>query len=203
MENFIIGWEELENIGYESKLGKSLKNTLHKFDKDELFDELFAIIQYFTSMDEEKIPYENRIKSIQSCDLKYSKYYPNVPVEKAFNDILGIRITISDYSVFDLINIPQNVKIADMRNGKANDDGYRGIHVYIQKTHFHYPIEVQFVTEKDKFFNQMLHDKLYKQVPNPEIGKTLRSLYDDGHICNEEDFRKEYENVLLNCKKIQ
>lgn len=202
MEKFIIDWEKLEDIGYVTNLGKSLKNTLHKFNKDELFEELFDMIQYFTSMDEEAIPYENRIKSIQSCDLKYSKYYPNVPVEKAFNDILGIRITISDYSIYDLIKIPENVRIADMRNGKANDDGYRGIHLYIQKSHFHYPVEVQFVTEKDKIFNQLLHDNLYKQEPNPEVGKKLRMLYDSGKINNEEDFRKEYQNVLLNCKKI-
>lgn len=33
-----IDWQELENIAYQSKLGKSLKNTLRKFEKEELFD---------------------------------------------------------------------------------------------------------------------------------------------------------------------
>jgi len=195
MEEVKIEWSELENIEYETKLGKSLKNTLHKFDKEELYDELFSMIKHYTTM-AESIPYEKRIKAIHSCELKYLKYYPNTPVEKVFNDILGIRITVSSYDVFDSIDITENAKIADMRNGKATDDGYRGIHVYLQKSHFHYPIEIQFVTPEDKFFNELLHDNTYKYVKDATIGKTLRKLYDDGVIKSSDDFRKELEYVL-------
>ena len=37
-------------------------------------------------------------------------------------------------------------RIADMSNGKAADDGYRGVHAYYQKSGKHYPIEIQFNT---------------------------------------------------------
>ncbi len=33
-----------------------------------------------------------------------------------------------------------------MSNGKAADDGYRGVHAYYQKSGKHYPIEIQFNT---------------------------------------------------------
>lgn len=40
--------------------------------------------------------------------------------------------------------------IADMSSGKAVDDGYRGVHVYYQKSGKHYPIEIQFNTLFDR-----------------------------------------------------
>lgn len=189
-----IDFDELAKYGYQSTLGKSLKNTLRKFDREELFEELHNAIRHYTTVSGE-IPYEKRIKSIQSCELKYTKYYPSTEVEKVFNDILGLRITISSYEVFDTIDIPVGVKVADMRYGKAKDDGYRGIHVYIQQNHFRYPIEVQFVTEGDKQFNEWLHDQTYKYVSDPKIGKTLRELYDDGIINNADEFRKELKTL--------
>ena len=53
-----------------------------------------------------------------------------------FNDVLGIRIIVDSYDVVDNIKLPDFVKMADMRNGKANDDGYRAVHMYYQKNHF-------------------------------------------------------------------
>ena len=40
-----------------------------------------------------------------------------------------------------------------MSNGKAVDDGYRGVHVYYQKSGKHYPIEIQFNTLFDRQLN--------------------------------------------------
>ena len=194
METFTIDWNTLERISYRSQLGKSLKNTLRKFNKEELFDEINSLILYFTEH-ENIITHEHRIKSLQSCNLKYKKYYPSVEVEKVFNDILGIRIIVNDYTVVDNIILPDGVKIADMRNGKANDDGYRGIHMYYQKDHYHYPIEIQFMTLKDRQFNEWLHIFLYKYVSDNLIGVRLRRLYDNGIINTEEDFRKEMQNL--------
>lgn len=196
-----IDWEKLENLGYRSQLGKSLKNTLRKFDKEELFEELRDMIRYYTCIAGE-VPFEKRIKAIQSCELKYSKYYPSKEVEKVFNDILGIRITINSYASFDELELPCGSETADMRNGKASDDGYRGIHVYLQQDHFRYPIEVQFVTPMDKTFNEWLHDNTYKYVTDIEVGRKLRYLYEEGVIQNLEDFRKELRNVLSDSKKI-
>lgn len=193
-----IDWELLDNISYQSNLGKSLKNTLRKFDKEELFDEIDdMIINFHTSISDDIFPYENRIKSLQSCVLKYKKYYPSTPVEKAFNDILGIRIIVDNYDVVDAINLPDNVRVADMRLGKANDDGYRGIHIYFQKDHYHYPIEFQFVTVRDRQFNEWLHIYLYKYVADNSIGTKLRSMYDADEIKSEDDFVKEMRKCVM------
>ena len=191
-----VDWNLLSDVSYRTNLGKSLKNTLRKFDKDALFGELNDMIDYFSSIIEEiPINAEKRIKSIHSCQLKYEKYFPNVQVEKAFNDILGIRVIVDDYSVFDAIELPDGVKIADMRNGKARDDGYRGIHLYFQKDHFHYPIEVQFMTPFDRQFNEWLHIYLYKYVKDLGVGIKLRKMYENGELINETDFRKEMKEL--------
>ena len=50
-----------------------------------------------------------------------------------------------------------------MTKGKAIDDGYRGVHVYYQKSGRHYPIEIQFNTLFDRQLNNWLHDYLYKK----------------------------------------
>jgi putative GTP pyrophosphokinase len=193
-----IDWEKIGQISYHSNLGKSLKNTLRKFDKEALIDEIQEVIKCFNAIDlDSEVPYENRVKALQSCILKYNKYYPSKPVEQAFNDLLGFRVIIKDYSIFDEIQVPENVKIADMRNGKANDDGYRGIHLYFQKSHFHYPIEFQFVTGHDKLFNQWLHDNTYKYIADSTIGHKLRVLYEQGIITCEEDFRKEMQRLCV------
>ena len=110
-------------------------------------------------------------------------------MEKTFNDILGIRIIVDDYSIVDDIKLPNCVKIADMRNGKANDDGYRAIHMYYQKDHYHYPIEIQ--------FNEWLNLFLYKYVSDSSVGVQLKSLYDAGVIVTENDFRKEMHKLCV------
>ena len=69
--------------------------------------------------------YVSRIKSSDSIELK-SQRHPDLRFQSVFNDILGIRIHCSEYPVF----IPDYYRIVDLRKGKADDDGYRGIHLY-------------------------------------------------------------------------
>ena len=123
METITIDWNMIDNISYQTQLGKSLKNTLRKFDKEALFDEIDSLIMHMIE-NEENIKEEHRVKSLQSCYLKYDKYFPSTQIEKVFNDVLGIRIIVDSYDVVDNIKLPDFVKMADMRNGKANDDGY-------------------------------------------------------------------------------
>ena len=79
-----------------------------------------------------------------------------------------------------------------MSNGKAHDDGYRGVHVYFQRKSTCYPIEIQFNTLYDRQLNNWLHDYLYKKSYPDEVGKTLR---------NEIQFEEALKNVLSNCQK--
>lgn len=193
-----IDWDSLKSISYQSNLGKSLKNTLRKFDKEELFDDIESAISYFTEIAlEEVVHYPYRVKSLQSCMIKYEKYYPSTAVEKAFNDLLGIRIIIGDYSDLDSLQLPEMTKVVDMRNGKAIDDGYRGIHIYFQKDHSHYPIEIQFMTPSDRQFNEWLHIYVYKYIEDRSVGRHLRELYEQGVIKNEESFRKEMQKCAI------
>lgn len=197
----LIDWNILDQLSYRTTLEKSLKNTIRKFDRNALFDELTNYISFLIE-NADILEEEHRIKSYHSCELKYNKYYPSTEVEKVFNDILGIRITVSDYSEVKTIALPSMVKVVDLQSGKANDDGYRAIHYYYQKDHFYYPIEVQVMSSHDKTFNEWLHTDIYKYGYDNSVGLHLKSMYDNGIINSKEDFRKEMQNyVLSNSKK--
>ena len=132
--------ELLQHLSYESKLGKSLKNTLRKFDKNYIIDEILDLKEFYESTDFLKgVKFSYRIKSLHSCILKYDKYYPSIEVNKCYNDLLGIRVIVSDYK--EILDQDLKIfKIADMRSGKVKDDGYRGIHLYYQNSNKHYQI---------------------------------------------------------------
>lgn len=196
MEQITIDWDLLDTFSYRTNLGKSLKNTLRKFNKVLLLEEISEVISAMDSH-ADAITHDHRVKALQSCYLKYNKYYPSTPVEKAFNDLLGIRIIVSDYTLVDQMILPDNVKIADMRHGKAQDDGYRAIHMYYQKDHFCYPIEIQFMTATDELFNKWLHIYLYKYISDSSIGQKLKTLYDKGLIVSKNDFEKEMQKLCV------
>lgn len=92
-------------------------------------------------------------------------------------------------------------RIADMSSGKAGDDGYRGVHVYYQKSGKHYPIEIQFNTLFDRQLNNWLHDYLYKKNYPIETGKIMREKYESGLIRNEQEFMEVLNNVLSDSKR--
>ncbi|WP_455792188.1 hypothetical protein [Clostridium butyricum] len=183
----------LDAISYETKLGKNLKNTLRKVDKDLLMDELNDYRLFLKKRRRLLDQHTYRIKSLQSIKLKYDRYYPTKEIGTCFNDILGIRIIVLDYDI-NLSN--ENIRHVDMLNGKKNDDGYRGYHIYYKKSNFHYPIEVQFFTERDYIFNMWLHKYVYKYKDNM-IGIKLKDLYDKGIIQNEDDFKEELEKCII------
>ena len=201
-ELYGINEELLKQLSYESKLGKSLKNTLRKFDKKELINELLDIKEFYESTNLlRNVKFSYRIKSIQSCILKYDKYYPSTELNKCYNDLLGIRIILKDYNEVLLKDL-SIFKVADMRNGKVNDDGYKGIHLYYQKSNRHYPIEIQINSKFDRRFNDWLHIHLYKHTNNNNIGVFLRTKYDNNEIKNEDEFKEALKNVLSSCKEI-
>ncbi|HCQ5685445.1 TPA: hypothetical protein OLY49_002869 [Clostridioides difficile] len=192
----------LDELSYESKLGKSLKNTLRKFNKDDIFKEIRNISRYLnTRKIDFKFPVSYRIKSYHSCLIKYDKYYPNMELNKCFNDLLGIRIIVDSY--YELFEQDlSSFRLADMRTGKANDDGYRGVHLYYQKSNLHYPIELQINTKVDRQINDLLHMYIYKHTKSNLIGKEVRKLFDEGNFKNIEEFKGVIEDVLCDSEKI-
>jgi ppGpp synthetase/RelA/SpoT-type nucleotidyltranferase len=141
----------------------------------------------------------NRIWAFRS--MKYERYYPNHQARKVFNDILGFRAFCDDYKQVLLLSDTNRFRIADLTSGKAENDGYRGVHVYYQKSGSHYPIEIQFNTLFDRQFNNWLHECLYKRHYSAVIGAILRARYEHGLISNEAEFKEAFKNVLLNCER--
>lgn len=195
--------EKLSILSYHSKLGISLKKNLHNFCKEDLFKELEDINAWYdSSTDLYDISADYRIKSIHSAYLKYEKYYPDHQARKVFDDMLGFRILCDSYEEIRKLRECENIRMADMSVGKANDDGYRGIHIYFQKSGHHYPIEIQYNTYYDRQINNWLHKYVYKRNYNSTIGCILRREYENGGIRTEQEFREVLNRVLPDCKKI-
>ena len=191
----------LDMLSFESHLEIPLKKNLHYFDKESLIEELIAMTEW---LDEQELLYEialdYRIKSLDSILMKYERYYPDHQTRKVFNDILGFRAFCDSYEQILEEKSPQ-FRIADMTKGKSVDDGYRGVHVYYQKSGRHYPIEIQFNTLFDRQLNNWLHDNLYKKNYSIETGKIMRDKYESGFIRNEHEFKEVLNNVLFDSER--
>lgn len=186
----------ISSLCYKTKLMSRLSHSLSYFDKDELIDDISDALFFFNERQEliESFSDCYRIKSINSVLMKYDRYDKRTSVERVYNDLLGFRLICEAYDTLDISEDVSIRRISDMRYGKRIDDGYRGIHIYIQPSHEHYPIEVQINTLHDRIFADWAHIYLYKQA-DISIGVRLRKLYDDGIIKTEEDFKKE----MLRC----
>ena len=146
-----------------------------------------------------EIALDYRVKSLDSILLKYERYYPDHQTRKVFNDILGFRAFCDSYD--QVLEETSQFRIADMTKGKAMDDGYRGVHVYYQKSGRYYPIEIQFNTLFDRQLNNWLHDYLYKKNYPIEIGMIMRDKYENGSIRNEHEFKEVLNNVLFDSER--
>lgn len=195
-----LSLEELKTLSFQSNLGISLKKNLHYFDQSQLLEELDEVRRWYLMQPQlSDLPIDYRIKSQQSIELKFSRYYPDHQVRKVFNDILGFRSLVDSYKPLLDFSLSDSIRIADMSLGKAHDDGYRGVHVYYQRSGFCYPIEIQYNTFYDRQFNNWLHKYTYKRVLDVRVGARLRLLYERGKIRNEEQFVRSIRDVLSGC----
>lgn len=195
-----LSFQKLEKLSYHSELGISLKRNLHYFDKKALREELTKVtIWYDTCQDLSDVKTDYRIKSIQSACLKYNRYYPDHQARKVFNDLLGFRILCNSYENIFSLQGDKRIRIVDMSKGKANDDGYRGVHVYFQLSNYHYPIEIQYNTYCDRQINDWLHKYVYKKHYANKVGFALRKQYEDSKIRTETEFEEGLRHVLSDC----
>lgn len=156
----------LKSLSYRTSLNKSLKGKLRTFNKIDLLNEALHIVDWYDLekgdiLDNVAIDY--RIKSEQSIINKYYRYYPDRDTEKVFNDLLGFRSLCDSYDDIIALQKMKYFKVVDMSKGKADDDGYRGVHLYFQIDHYHYPLEIQYNTLYDRYLNDWLHDFVYKK----------------------------------------
>lgn len=189
----------LSSLSYPAARGISLKRTLKSVPKDMLLTDVYSMAEW---LDEQEvlstIAVDYRIKSVESIDKKHDRYIGSeIQIRKVFNDVLGFRGFCDNYSdILALSASAPGFRVADMSNGKANDDGYRGVHVYFQKDGHHYPIEIQFNTFYDRQLNNWLHDYLYKKDYPSSVGRILRENYEQGKIHNDSDFQEVLNRVL-------
>ena len=185
----------LDKLSYKSNLGISLKRNLHYFNKEDVMKEMITLVGWLKNQSVlEDVPIDFRIKSMESISSKFDRYYPGHQLRKVFDDILGFRAFCDSYDDVLKLEFP-NIRIVDMTKWKANDDGYRGVHVYYQRDTDYYPIEIQFNTLYDRQINNWLHDYVYKKNYPLSVGKELRRQYENGNIKNVEEF----EEVLAKC----
>ncbi|EOT27562.1 hypothetical protein C805_01670 [Eubacterium sp. 14-2] len=133
LEKNSLSVQILRELSYKSKMERSLVNSLRKFDKETLFQEVSEMIRFYQEADIlDIVDLDYRIKSVDSCIRKYNKFYPDMRLEKVFNDILGFRMLTDSYASLLEGEMPEEVRIVDISHGKAKDDGYRGVHIYFQ-----------------------------------------------------------------------
>lgn len=191
-----LSQEILEGLSYQSRLGKSLKNNLNAFEKESLLQDALEATEWFDAnelLGEVAVDY--RIKSEESIRSKYERYYPDRPVQKVFNDLLGFRTLCTSYDEALHLEIP-HITVVDMSKGKARDDGYRGVHLYYKMDNFHYPIELQCNTFLDRQLNDWLHDYVYKKNYPLSVGCALRARYEHGEFTETESFKEVLNDVL-------
>lgn len=93
-----LSLEILSNLSYKSQLGKSLKNNLNAFEKERLLQDALTATEWFDENELlAEVALDYRVKSEESIRSKYERYYPDRPVLKVLNDLLGFRSLCGSY----------------------------------------------------------------------------------------------------------
>ena len=72
----------ISKLFYHTTL-KSLKNTLHKFDKQELMNDISLARDFYDeALETLDFPYDYRIKSMESCRIKYIDIIQITPLKE-------------------------------------------------------------------------------------------------------------------------
>ena len=167
-----------ENSEYYSKV--NWKNTLvcNILEDKELLD---TIISYRDFINENIIPLlmdfkqfntdaakvNIRAKAKNSIEYKIENYIKNhengeVPINKCFNDLFGIRIICSNKIENEQIMQLTNTKYKNLKCIDSSKKEYRAIHVYFKKDNFTFQWELQVWNKVDEINNIRSHEK-YKQ----------------------------------------
>lgn len=177
-------WSAIDIVHERYEMGLNLKRTYDPADKEfigivaRLHEEFtFHTLEYIEDlmdiMDEYKeIDFTFRYKDPISIIQKMENQTIRKPLNKTVNDALGLRFIIN-CDTKTLLNIAMelkdaypitdgNCRVVDQTEGKKNDDGYKGIHVYSKYNNNTFPIEIQLWTRVHALLNEYLHDNIYK-----------------------------------------
>lgn len=173
----------LYNKAYESKF--NLKAPLSFIDLSGLKSEIKNVISRYNALNLDFEGAEHRVKTMESVEAKLDRDYDtNLRAYITLNDLLAYRVIVSSYSI-NLMTLPDDVSIYVFR-----EHGYHAYNLYLQKTPYHYPIEIQVMTRSDYEFSKLSHDILYKQK-NTAYGDTIRDMFNQGKIVTKTDLERE------------
>lgn len=180
-----ISKEILDELSYQSTLGKSLKQiSLSRTPLERIIQDIGKYRASYVDILIQENLIGSRFKSDDSICRKYEKTLKNHGgFKQCFNDVLGFRLHLEEYPS----EFPDYFRVVDLRQGKKTDDGYRAIHLYYQRDHLAYPIEIQLWCEKDYQFNVWSHRYIYK-YDTAEIGRRMYQYYLKNEIQTEEQF---------------
>ena len=88
-----------------------------------------------------------------------------------------------------------------MSNGKTHDDGYRGVYIYYQYGHRHYPIEIQYNTYYDRQMNNWLHKYVWSKHHPANVGSPCEESTREEESETECECEEVLRDVLSDCKK--
>lgn len=169
----------LRKLSFRTRLEENLDQPISGLDEETLTEELKNIVAWYDSSDIlAGLPIDYRIKSLQAILRKYQRASGESRVERVFNDILGFRTLCDNYEEILRLREAKNISVVDMSNGKTHDDGYRGVYIYYQYGHRHYPIEIQYNTYYDRQMNNWLHKYVWSKHRPANVGITLRREYE-------------------------
>lgn len=206
----------------------SLKKSIEKFiEEDYDFEKVYLEVEKYISKDNKgiadlsevieklskitDIDIISRIKSKKSLSDKWNKYKGRKwEVRKVFNDIVGIRI-VTHNEIDDIIYIIEKVKkiknyniyIKDYRSKpKSNDDGYRGVHSYIQNNSKSFKVEIQTWDKINFIFSVYTHGNIYKSDKNNvDYSMALREWIEQLSVISSCQFTNFLYDIMSNPKE--
>ena len=219
-------WKNIEDVHKHFKLEFNTKSSYDSED-DEVLRHVAGLQEEFTFltleyiqklveiMDEyEGIDFTFRYKDPVSMMAKMKNQTMSKPLNKVLNDALGLRFIINcdtdrlrhiALKLEDAYPIESGIcRVVDQTEGKRNDDGYKGIHIYSKFDNNTFPIEIQLWTRVHALLNEYLHDNIYKTGhANGELDEhalELRNWLEDVPVLPDDFEVKSYVDFLYERK---
>ena len=151
--------EILDAISIKSSYGRSMNKL--KITDDLVNCVMADVISYECLVQNSDVlkDYAFRVKAEDSIMRKIERY-PDKDAKQIFNDVLSLRLIVDEYPE----TYPDYFRVVDMSEGKADNDGYRGVHLYYKRDNYSYTIEIQLWSKEHQEFNTWMHRKGYKTV---------------------------------------
>ena len=145
---------------------KELLDTIISY-RDFINENIIQLLMDFKQFNTDTAKVNIRAKAKNSIEYKIENYIKNhengeVPINKCFNDLFGIRIICSNKIENEQIMQLINTKYKNLKCIDSSKKEYRAIHVYFKKDNFTFQWELQVWNKVDEINNIRSHEK-YKQ----------------------------------------